>query len=96
MEQDRLHVFNHLLYNTVTTCVCHIPRLGPEEHETALSSGMDRVDTELGDQHLISSFRNDPNETAALLRCYAAQIGNGRRFGTIDRSHLQGVNSHDT
>jgi len=33
MEQDRLHVFNHLLYNAVTTCVCLIPHVGPEEHK---------------------------------------------------------------
>jgi hypothetical protein len=95
MEQDRLHVFNHLLYSVVTACVCHIPHVGPEEHETTLYSGMDRVDTELGDQCSISSFRSNTNETAALLRCYAAQIGNCRRFGIIDRSHLQEASSHD-
>ena len=50
MEQDRLHVFNHLLYIGVTTCVCHTHHVGPEEGETTLSSGMYRVDTELGYQ----------------------------------------------
>jgi hypothetical protein len=64
------HVFNHLLYTAATTWICHIPHLGPEKHETMLSSRMDRVDRELGDQCVISGFRRMVNQIFALLGCY--------------------------